>query len=129
MVSSKNVFDPGAGFGAYNSSKAAAHQISKIAALELADLKVRFNMLNPDACFGDESVPSQLWELIGPDRMRSRGMRPEELESYYCQGNLLKTSVKPQHIGNAVVFFASDQTPTTGATQPVDGGESAAFPR
>jgi len=28
-----------------------------------------------------------------------------------------------------VVFFASEQTPTTGATLPVDGGIMAAFPR
>jgi hypothetical protein len=32
-------------------------------------------------------------------------------------------------VGNAVVFFATDQTPTTGAALPVDGGIPAAFPR
>jgi NAD(P)-dependent dehydrogenase (short-subunit alcohol dehydrogenase family) len=36
VISSKNVFDPGAVFGAYSASKAGAHQISKIATLELA---------------------------------------------------------------------------------------------
>ncbi|MCP4298522.1 MAG: SDR family NAD(P)-dependent oxidoreductase, partial [Proteobacteria bacterium] len=49
LISSKNVFDPGAAFGAYSASKAAAHQISRIAALELAELGVRVNMVNPDA--------------------------------------------------------------------------------
>ena len=43
--------------------------------------------------------------------------------------NLLKTAVLADHVGNAVVFFASNQTPTTGATLPVDGGIMAAFPR
>jgi NAD(P)-dependent dehydrogenase (short-subunit alcohol dehydrogenase family) len=130
VVSSKNVFDPGAAFGAYSASKAAAHQISKIAALELADMKVRVNLVNPDAVFGDEEVPSKLWELIGPDRMKSRGLDPQGLKEYYRQRNLLKVSVTAEHVGNAVVFFATEASgATTGATLPVDGGIPAAFPR
>jgi len=129
LVSSKNVFDPGAAFGAYSSSKAGAHQIAKIAALELADLGVRVNMLNPDAIFGDQEVSSKLWDLIGPDRMKSRGLDPDGLKEYYRQRNLLKVSVQAEHVGNAVVFFASESVPTTGATLPIDGGVPAAFPR
>lgn len=130
VVSSKNVFDPGAAFGAYSASKAAAHQISKIAALELAELGVRVNLVNPDAVFGDEEVPSKLWELVGPERMKSRGLDPKGLKEYYRQRNLLKVQVTAEHVGNAVVFFASEaSTATTGATLPVDGGIPAAFPR
>jgi rhamnose utilization protein RhaD (predicted bifunctional aldolase and dehydrogenase)/NAD(P)-dependent dehydrogenase (short-subunit alcohol dehydrogenase family) len=129
LISSKNVPDPGAAFGAYSASKAAAHQISKIAALELAELGVRVNMVNPDAVFGDENISSGLWDLIGPDRMKSRGLDPEGLRDYYRQRNLLKVSVQAEHVGNAVVFFASEQTPTTGASLPVDGGVPSAFPR
>ena len=129
VVSSKNVFDPGASFGAYSASKAGAHQLSKIAALELADLGVRVNLVNPDAIFGDKEVPSKLWELVGPERMKSRGLDPEGLKEYYCQRNLLKVRVTAEHVGNAVVFFASGLTPTTGATLPIDGGIPAAFPR
>jgi rhamnose utilization protein RhaD (predicted bifunctional aldolase and dehydrogenase)/NAD(P)-dependent dehydrogenase (short-subunit alcohol dehydrogenase family) len=130
VVSSKNVFDPGAAFGAYSASKAAAHQISKIAALELAEMGVRVNLVNPDAVFGDEEVPSKLWELIGPDRMKSRGLDPQGLKEYYRQRNLLKVSVTAEHVGNAVVFFATEASAaTTGATLPVDGGIPAAFPR
>ncbi len=129
VISSKNVFDPGAAFGAYSASKAAAHQISKIAALELAELGVRVNLVNPDAVFGDEEVPSKLWETVGPERMKSRGLDPKGLREYYRQRNLLKVSVTAEHVGNAVVFFASEATPTTGATLPVDGGIPAAFPR
>ncbi len=130
VVSSKNVFDPGAAFGAYSASKAAAHQISKVAALELAESGVRVNLVNPDAVFGDEEVPSKLWELIGPDRMKSRGLDPKGLKEYYRQRNLLKVQVTPEHVGNAVVFFASETSgATTGATLPVDGGIPAAFPR
>lgn len=129
VVSSKNVFDPGASFGAYSASKAGAHQIGKIAALELAQYGVRVNLVNPDAIFGDEEVPSKLWEEVGPERMKARGLDPQGLREYYRQRNLLKISVTAEHVGNAVVFFASELTPTTGATLPIDGGIPAAFPR
>ncbi|MFH0879425.1 MAG: bifunctional aldolase/short-chain dehydrogenase, partial [Lentisphaerota bacterium] len=129
VISSKNVFDPGAAFGAYSASKAGAHQMAKIAALELAELGVRVNMINPDAVFGDEKVCSRLWELVGPERMKSRGLDAAGLQDYYCQRSLLKVRVLAEHVGNAVVFFASDLTPTTGASLPVDGGNPAAFPR
>ena len=129
VISSKNVFDPGAAFGAYSAAKAGAHQISKIAALELAEFGVRVNMVNPDAVFGDENVCSNLWEEVGPERMQSRGLDPEGLKEYYCQRSLLKQRVLAEHVGNAVVFFASDLTPTTGATLPVDAGNPATFSR
>jgi rhamnose utilization protein RhaD (predicted bifunctional aldolase and dehydrogenase)/NAD(P)-dependent dehydrogenase (short-subunit alcohol dehydrogenase family) len=129
LISSKNVFDPGQAFGAYSASKAGAHQLSKIAAMELAEVGVRVNMINPDAVFGDEKVGSGLWELVGPERMKSRGLDPEGLKAYYRQRSLLKQEVLAEHVGNAVVFFASELTPTTGATLPVDGGIPGAFPR
>ncbi len=129
VISSKNVFDPGAAFGAYSASKAGAHQIGKIAALELAEIGVRANMVNPDAIFGDEAVSSKLWDLVGEERMKSRGLDYEGLKEYYRQRNLLKSRVLAEHVGNVVVFFASNKTPTTGATFPVDGGIPAAFPR
>ena len=129
VISSKNVFDPGAAFGAYSAAKAGAHQISKIAALELAEIGVRVNMLNPDAVFGDKEISSKLWDLVGPDRMKSRGLDYEGLKEYYRNRNLLKTQVLAEHVGNVVVFFATDLTPTTGASFPVDGGIPAAFPR
>ncbi|MEW6171892.1 MAG: bifunctional aldolase/short-chain dehydrogenase [Bacillota bacterium] len=127
--SSKNVFDPGPAFGAYSASKAAAHQISKIAALELASMGVKVNMINADAVFGSGEISSGLWDVVGPDRMKARGLDPEGLRQYYRERNLLKAEVFAEHVGNAVVFFATDQTPTTGATLPVDGGIPAAFPR
>jgi len=127
--SSKNVFGPGADFGAYSASKAGAHQLGKVAALELASAGVRVNMVNADAVFGDAKRPSGLWQEVGPARARSRGLDPAELESYYRQRNLLKATITAEHVGNAVVFFASNLTPTTGATLPVDGGVPEAFPR
>ena len=127
--SSKNVFAPGKDFGAYSASKAAAHQIGKIAAIELAPLGVRVNQINADAIFDEGEVRSGLWEAVGPDRARRRGLAEGELPEFYRQRNLLRARVRARHVGNAVVFFASNATPTTGATLPVDGGLPEAFPR
>jgi rhamnulose-1-phosphate aldolase/alcohol dehydrogenase len=127
--SSKNVFAPGADFGAYSASKAAGHQLAKVAAMELAASGIRVNLINADAVFGDPKRPSGLWQEVGPARAKSRGLEPSELQDFYRQRNLLKATVTPEHVGNAVVFFATNQTPTTGATLPVDGGVADAFPR
>jgi rhamnulose-1-phosphate aldolase/alcohol dehydrogenase len=129
VQASKNVFAPGASFGAYSASKAGASQLARIAALEFAELGVRVNTINADAVFGDDEVPSGLWELVGPERMKSRGLDPQGLRDYYRERSLLKVPVLPRHVGEAVVFFASGLTPTTGATLPVDGGLPEAFPR
>jgi NAD(P)-dependent dehydrogenase (short-subunit alcohol dehydrogenase family) len=128
VQASKNVFDPGASFGAYSASKAGVHQLGKVAALEFAALGVRVNMVNADAVFGD-AVRSGLWAEVGPDRMRARGLDAAGLERFYTERSLLKVRVLPAHVGEAVVFFASGRTPTTGATLPVDGGIPGAFPR
>jgi rhamnose utilization protein RhaD (predicted bifunctional aldolase and dehydrogenase)/NAD(P)-dependent dehydrogenase (short-subunit alcohol dehydrogenase family) len=127
--SSKNVFAPGADFGAYSASKAAGHQLAKVAALELAPAGIRVNLINADGVFGAGDRPSGLWREIGPARARSRGLEPGELQEFYRKRNLLSVAVTPEHVGNAVVFFATNQTPTTGATLPVDGGIPEAFPR
>jgi NAD(P)-dependent dehydrogenase (short-subunit alcohol dehydrogenase family) len=129
VISTKNVFAPGAKFGAYSATKAASHQLARIASLELADLAVRVNMVAPDAVFSHGEKRSGLWAEVGPDRMRARGLDEKGLENYYQSRNLLKARVTAEHVANAVMFFATHQTPTTGATIPVDGGLPDATPR
>jgi rhamnose utilization protein RhaD (predicted bifunctional aldolase and dehydrogenase)/NAD(P)-dependent dehydrogenase (short-subunit alcohol dehydrogenase family) len=129
LVSTKNVFAPGAKFGAYSATKAAAHQLARIASLEMADLDVRVNMVSPDAVFSDGGRKSGLWAEVGPDRMRARGLDEAGLEAYYRSRNLLKAGVTAKHVANAVIFFVTRQTPTTGSTIPVDGGLPDATPR
>jgi rhamnulose-1-phosphate aldolase/alcohol dehydrogenase len=126
---SKNVFAPGAEFAAYSVSKSGGHQLGRLAAIELAPLGVRVNMVNPDAIFSHGEVPSGLWQDVGPERARARGLEPKELESYYRERNLLKATISAADVARAVLFFARGETPTTGATLPVDGGLPAAFPR
>jgi NAD(P)-dependent dehydrogenase (short-subunit alcohol dehydrogenase family) len=129
LISSKNVFAPGAGFGAYSATKAAAHQLARIASLEFAPLNVRVNMVAPDAVFSGGAHKSGLWVEVGPGRMKARGLDEKGLEEYYRNRNLLKAKVTAEHVANAVLFFATRQTPTTGACIPVDGGLPEATPR
>jgi rhamnose utilization protein RhaD (predicted bifunctional aldolase and dehydrogenase)/NAD(P)-dependent dehydrogenase (short-subunit alcohol dehydrogenase family) len=129
LVSTKNVFAPGAKFGAYSATKAASHQLGRIASIEFADMGVRVNMVSPDAVFSHGSTKSGLWQQVGPDRMKARGLDEKGLEEYYRQRNLLKAKVTARHVANAVLFFVTHQTPTTGATIPVDGGLPDATPR
>jgi rhamnose utilization protein RhaD (predicted bifunctional aldolase and dehydrogenase)/NAD(P)-dependent dehydrogenase (short-subunit alcohol dehydrogenase family) len=129
LISTKNVFAPGARFGAYSATKAASHQLARIASQEFAELDVRVNMVAPDAVFSHGSRKSGLWTEIGPERMSARGLSPEGLEEYYRNRNLLKARITAQHVAKAVLFFVTRQTPTTGATIPVDGGLPDATPR
>ena len=129
LVSTKNVFAPGAKFGAYSATKAASHQLARIASLELADGDVRVNMVSPDAVFGHGTRRSGLWAEVGPDRMKARGLDEAGLEEYYRTRNLLKARVTARHVANAVLYFATRQSPTTGSTIPVDGGLPDSTPR
>jgi len=129
IVSTKNVPSPGAGFGAYSATKAACHQLGRIASLELAQYGVRVNMVAPDGVFSEGKYKSGLWAEVGPNRMKARGLDEKGLEEYYQNRNLLKTKITGRHVANAVLFFATRQTPTTGITIPVDGGLPGATPR
>jgi rhamnose utilization protein RhaD (predicted bifunctional aldolase and dehydrogenase)/NAD(P)-dependent dehydrogenase (short-subunit alcohol dehydrogenase family) len=129
LISTKNVFSPGARFGAYSATKAASHQLGRIASLEMADMDVRVNMVAPDAVFAEGERKSGLWQRVGPDRMRARGLDEAGLEEFYRSRNLLKARITATHVARAVLFFAMRQTPTTGATLPVDGGLPDATPR
>jgi NAD(P)-dependent dehydrogenase (short-subunit alcohol dehydrogenase family) len=129
LISTKNVFMPGAKFGAYSASKAAAHQLARIASQEMAEMGVRVNMVAPDAVFSHGARRSGLWAEVGPDRMRARGLDEKGLETYYQSRNLLKAAVTAEHVSRAVLYFATRQTPTTGATIPVDGGLPDSTPR
>ena len=129
IMSTKNVPSPSAGFGAYSATKAACHQLGRIASLEFAPHDIRVNMVAPDAVFAEGKFKSGLWAEVGADRMKARGLDEKGLREYYRGRNLLKAAVTGRHVGNAVLFLVTRQTPTTGATIPVDGGLPDATPR
>ena len=127
LMGTKNVTAPGKEFGAYSVSKAAAVQLARVLAIENGEYGIRVNVINPDAVFRD----SKLWSPeIREQRARAHGISVEDLEEFYGQRNLLKTSVTAEDVAEAALYFASDRSAkTTGAMLPVDGGLREAFPR
>jgi NAD(P)-dependent dehydrogenase (short-subunit alcohol dehydrogenase family) len=77
LISTKNVFAPGANFGAYSATKAASHQLARIASLEMAKLGVRVNMVSPDAVFGQGERKS--------GRHPNAGSKIQKNEKNFCR--------------------------------------------
>jgi enoyl-[acyl-carrier-protein] reductase (NADH) len=102
-------------------------QLMRIAALEGGASQIRANAINPDAIFDN----SKLWEGgIREERAKAHGVKPEELEDFYAQRNILKSHVTSKDVANTTAFLLSDESArTTGSVIAVDGGVAAAFPR
>ena len=116
----------------YNGRRAVAAFSScrrAVAAMEFAGDDIVVNMVCPDAVFGCGDNPSGLWQEIGPDRARAKGLDADALEAHYRDRNMLKSLILAQDVGRAVLFFAARRTPTTGCLITVDGGVPGGFPR
>jgi len=115
VIASKNVPAPGPGAGAYSVAKAGATQLSRIAALELAEKGVRVNMLHPNGVFD-----TALWT---PDLLSARATHYEVDVDTYKRNNLLKVEVTSQDVANLACTLAGPVfAKTTGAQIPIDGG-------
>jgi rhamnulose-1-phosphate aldolase/alcohol dehydrogenase len=127
LMCTKNVFDPGADFGAYSVAKAAELQLGRVLAIENGAHGIRVNMVNPDAVFGD----SKLWSAeLRHARAAAHGVAVAQLEAFYTGRNLLRVAISAADVAETVLFLASDRSAkTTGAVLPVDGGVRGAFPR
>lgn len=127
VMATKNVLAPGKEFGAYSASKSAQAQLSRILAIEGAEVSVRVNMVNPDGVFLD----SGLWSPeVRERRAKAYGIEVDQVEEFYAGRNLLKAKILPQDVAEAVLYLSSDRSSkTTGAILPVDGGVREAFPR
>ncbi|MEM1179013.1 MAG: bifunctional aldolase/short-chain dehydrogenase [Acidobacteriota bacterium] len=114
LVASKNVAAPGPGAAAYSAAKAAATQLARVAALELAGDGVRVNVLHPDAVFD-----TALWsDDVIAQRAAHYGLTVEA----YKTKNLLGVEVRARDVARAVCALATEFPATTGAQIPVDGG-------
>lgn len=127
FIGSKNMFSPGAGFGAYSASKAALAQLARTVAIEAGPFGVRSNIVNPDNVFEG----SALWSPeLRAQRAAVYGIRPEDLEAYYTQRNLMKVQITGLDVAKAVAFMLSDDAMrTTACVLTVDGGVPGVFPR
>jgi NAD(P)-dependent dehydrogenase (short-subunit alcohol dehydrogenase family) len=127
FIGSKNMFSPGAGFGAYSASKAALAQLARTVAIEAGPFGVRSNIVNPDNVFEG----SALWSPeLRAQRAAVYGIRPDDLEAYYTQRNLMKVRITGLDVAKAVAFMLSDDAMrTTACVLTVDGGVPGVFPR
>ena len=127
FVGSKNALVASPKAAAYCTAKASELHLARCLAVELAPDKVRVNVVNPDAVLRGSRIWSGAWRA---ERAAAYGVDAAELETYYRDRSLLKESVYPEDVAEAVHFFASDRSgKSTGNILNVDAGNLAAFPR
>lgn len=127
FVGSKNALVASPSASAYCAAKASEIQLARVLALEGAAQGIRANIVNPDAVLRDSKIWSGQWR---EDRARAYNIDEQDLEEHYRQRSLLKQTVEPADVAEAVYFFASDlSAKSTGNILNVDAGNSGAFTR
>jgi rhamnulose-1-phosphate aldolase/alcohol dehydrogenase len=127
FVGSKNALVASPGASAYCSAKSAELHLARCVALEGAEHGIRVNVVNPDAVIQGSRIWSGTWKA---ERAASNRIAEEEVEDFYRKRSLLKRSVLPEDVAEAVYFFASDRSSkSTGNIVNVDAGNATAFTR
>jgi rhamnulose-1-phosphate aldolase/alcohol dehydrogenase len=127
FIGSKNALVSSPGATAYCTAKAAELHLARCLALEGAPLGIRVNVVNPDAVLRGSRIWQGEWAQQRADQYNTS---PEELENLYRERSLLKRSVFPEDVAEAVAFFASERSAkSTGNIVNVDAGNAAAFTR
>ncbi|MFL5334453.1 MAG: bifunctional rhamnulose-1-phosphate aldolase/short-chain dehydrogenase, partial [Geminicoccaceae bacterium] len=126
-IGSKNALATSAGASAYCAAKAAAVHLTRCIALEGAPHGIRANVVNPDAVLRGSKIWDGDWRKA---RATGMGIDESQLEEAYRQRSLLKRSVYPEDIAEAVLFLAGDAAAkSTGNILNVDAGNQVAFSR
>lgn len=127
FIVSKNGLVASPGASAYCTAKAAEIQLARCIALEGAPLGIRCNVVNPDAVLRGSKIWDGEWRQ---ERAAAYDISNDELEEHYRQRSLLKRSVLPEDIAEAVYFFAADlSAKSTGNIINVDAGHAPSFTR
>jgi rhamnulose-1-phosphate aldolase/alcohol dehydrogenase len=127
FIGSKNALVASPGAAAYCTAKASELHLARCLALELAPAGIRVNVVNPDAVLRGSRIWQGEW---AEQRARQNNTTPNELEQVYRERSLLKRSVYPEDIAEAVAFLASERaSKSTGNIINVDAGNAAAFTR
>jgi rhamnulose-1-phosphate aldolase/alcohol dehydrogenase len=127
FVASKNALAPSTGASAYCAAKAAEVHLARCLALEGAPLGIRANVVNPDAVIRGSRIWKGEW---GEQRASAYNTTREGLEAVYRERSLLKRSVYPEDIAEAIAFFASERAAkSTGNILNVDAGNAGSFTR
>ena len=127
FISSKNGVAASPGASAYCTAKAAEIHLARCLALEGAAEQIRVNVVNPDAVLRGSKIWAGEWL---EQRASTYKTDKEGLEDMYRQRSLLKRSVFPEDIAEAIYFFASDMSAkSTGNIINVDAGNAQSFTR
>jgi rhamnulose-1-phosphate aldolase/alcohol dehydrogenase len=127
FIGSKNALAASPGAAAYCTAKAAELHLARCLALECAPAGIRVNVVNPDAVLRGSRIWQGEW---AEQRARQNKTTPEGLEAVYRERSLLKRSVYPEDVAEAVAFLASERAAkSTGNIINVDAGNPGAFQR
>lgn len=127
FVASKNGLAASPGAAAYCTSKAAEIHLARCLALEGAGDQIRVNVVNPDAVLRGSKIWTGEWR---EQRAAAYRMKPEDLEEHYRQRSLLKRSVYPEDVAEAIYFLVSEMSAkSTGNIINVDAGNAQSFTR
>jgi rhamnulose-1-phosphate aldolase/alcohol dehydrogenase len=127
FVASKNGLAASPNASAYCTAKAAEIHLARCLALEGAADGIRVNVVNPDAVLRGSKIWSGEWR---EQRAAAYNMKPDELEEHYRKRSLLKRSVYPEDVAEAIYFLVSDMSAkSTGNIVNVDAGNAQSFTR
>lgn len=127
FVASKNGLAASPNAAAYCTAKAAEIHLARCLALEGAGEQIRVNVVNPDAVLRGSKIWTGEWK---EQRAAAYSMSTDELEEHYRSRSMLKRSVFPEDIAEAIYFFASEMSAkSTGNIVNVDAGNAQSFTR
>jgi rhamnulose-1-phosphate aldolase/alcohol dehydrogenase len=127
FIASKNGLAASPNAAAYCTAKAAEIHLARCLALEGADAGIRVNTVNPDAVLRGSKIWTGEWRQ---QRAQAYNMTPDALEEHYRKRSMLKLSVYPEDVAEAVYFFVSPMSSkSTGNIVNVDAGNVQAFTR
>jgi rhamnulose-1-phosphate aldolase/alcohol dehydrogenase len=127
FVASKNGLAASPNAAAYCTAKAAEIHLARCLALEGAAEQIRVNVVNPDAVLRGSKIWAGEWlEQRASTYKTDKG----GLEEMYRERSMLKRSVFPEDIAEAIYFFASEASAkSTGNIINVDAGNAQSFTR
>ena len=127
FVASKNGLAASPNAAAYCTAKASEIHLARCLALEGAGAQIRVNVVNPDAVLRGSKIWTGEWK---EQRAAAYDLSTDDLEAHYRDRSMLKRSVFPEDIAEAIYFLASDSAAkSTGNIINVDAGNAQSFTR
>ena len=121
MLSSKTGLEASKSNSAYNATKAGELHLMRGWALELGPHGIRVNAVAPGNVFEGSKIWNPEYIKVAA---RKKGIKPEEVVSYYTSLTALNREIKGSDVAAGIVFLCSDAARCiTGQTLVIDGGQ------